>query len=322
MANTFAESESKVMSFMERVEQERLMMEEEQRFLQSDDYKLKLLNKCEQDGKEICLDKIFANIYKDAIPLNDEYKIAYDADLDGSFHDFMAAKCPKGLEYYVREGLRKKSPFAKKVLEAVDELVNDTLQDKAMNIEDTDPKDLVFDSNEDINKRLDVIGQDLSVPEITDAIRNNVKATAMSEITRAKKEKEELKELESELAQNINLTTEESVRNELELRGINQTRDYIPTLFEGIMINKLSKLQPAYESGELQSVYLYNVFEEYGRPEPITESGDVPLASLEDLAFVETVKEYTALSMLKALKLESYSTRDISEMAQAYAEAC
>ena len=157
---------------------------------------------------------------------------------------------------------------------------------------------------------------------VTDAIRNNVKATAMSEITRAKKEKEELKELESELAQNINLTTEESVRNELELRGFNQTRDYIPTLFEGIMINKLSKLQPAYESGELQSVYLYNVFEEYGRPEPVTESGDVPLASLEDLAFVETVKEYTALSMLKALKLESYSTRDISEMAQAYAEAC
>ena len=319
--STFNESENKVMSFMEQVQEARLMKEEEDAFTNSTDYKLKLLDKAEQDGRNICLDKIFCRIYKDATPLNDEYKNAYTDDLDASFKDFMDQRCPKGIEFYVKEGLRKKSPFAKRVLEAVTDLVNSEMNDKAMNIEDYDPRDLVFNNSDVVQKRLDVIGQDLSVPEISQAINDNVKTTAISEIQRAKERKEELKRVEDELANDVKINSEDAVKEALELRGLNDIRDYEPSLFEAVFINKINKLTPLYESGSLSGKYLYNTLSDYGKEEVINESGEVQSPSLEDLAFVEAVKEYTGLSMLKALKLESFTKSYINDLAQEYAQA-
>lgn len=318
--NTFEDRENKVLSFMEQVQEAKVIQEQEDAFMHSTDYKLKTLDKCEKDAREICLDSIFARVYKDAIPLNDDYKQAYMDDLDASFKDFMAVRCPKGIEYYVKEGLRKKSPFAKRVLEAVNNLVDEEMRDKAMNIEDIDPKDLVFNNTNDVQKRLDVIGQDLAVPEISQAIKDNVRQTALSEITRAKAQKEELKNLETELANDVNINTEEAVKEALELRGYGELKDYVPSLFESVLINKLNKLQPAYESGDLQQVYLYGAVADYGKDEVTSESGDVHFASLEELAFVEAVKEFTALSMLKALKLESFTKAQVEDMAQTYAQ--
>ena len=317
--NTFVDREKKVLSFMEQVEETRLMQNEEDAFRNSTDYKLKTLDKCSDDAKNICLDKIFCKLYKDAIPLNDEYKNAYTQDLDACFKDFIDQRCPRGIEFYVKEGLKKNSPFARKVLEAVNNLVNDQMENKAMNIEDYDVKDLVFNTTDDVQKKLDIIGQDLSVPEISQAVKDNVKQTALSEITRARDEKEALKSLESELANDVNVNTAESVEEILELRGLGP-RDYVPTLFEGVMISKLNMIQPMYDSGDLQAVYTYGAMEEYGKPSTITESGEPEFASAEELAFIEAVKEYTALSVVKALKLESFDKYRITDLAQEYAQ--
>ena len=69
------------------------------------------------------------------------------------------------------------------------------------------------------------------------------------------------------------------------------------------------------ESGSLESDYIYNTLEEYG----YTESSGEESASKEELAFVETVKEYTKLSIVKSLKLEKFSLNDINELANEYA---
>lgn len=309
--NTFEKSENRVLSFMEQVQEQILMKEQEDSFMNSTDYKLKVLDNCENEAKDICLDKIFAKIYKDAVPLNDEYKNAYADDLDEDFRNFIQTKCPKGLEYYVKEGLKKNSPFAKKVLEAVNELVKNEYEDKALNIEDIDTKDLVFHSSDDVRQRLDVIGQELNVPEISQAVKDNVKDTALSEISRAKKEKEVLKNIESELANDINMNTVESVNNELELRGLNKAQDYKPSLFQAVMINKYNKLEPKFEAGELNDNYLYGTLSEFGKE-------DSTNPTLEEVAFVEAVKEYTCLSILKALKLESFNKYEVSDLADEY----
>ena len=319
--STFAESENRVLNFMEAVQEQKVMQEEEDAFQQSTDYKLKTLDKCMDSAKDVCLDTIFAQLYKDAVPLNDEYKTAYADDLDAAFKDFMATRCPKGMEYYVKEGLKKNSPFAKKVLEAVDDLVKKEYNDKAMNIEDVKPEELMFHSTDDTQKKLDIIGQDLNVPEIAQAVKDNVKQTALSEITRAKKEKEDMKNIESELANDVNLDTPEKVQEAMELRGIGQTRDYVPSLFNGIMINKLNKITPMYESCQLQNVYTYGALSDYGKESNVTESGDTEFASPEELAFIEAVKEYTGLSILKALKLESFDKYRVADLAQEYAQA-
>lgn len=319
--NTFEKSENKVLSFMEQVQEQALVKEQEDSFKNSIDYKLKVLDKCEDDAKAVCLDKIFSKIYKDAVPFNDEYKTAYGDDLDKEFSDFIQTRCPKGIEYYVKEGIRKKSPFAKKVLEAVDELVKDQYRDKAFNINDYEPKDLVFKSSDDVQQKLNLIGQELNVPEISQAVQNNVKQTAISEINRAKKEKETLKNIETELANDVNINTVEAVENALELRGLGKAKVYKPSLFQSIMINKTNNLVNMNESGELPSVYLYNSLEEiFGKETKVEESENSDTnASLEELAFVEAVKEYTCLSILKALKLESFNKYTVSDLADEYA---
>lgn len=317
--STFENREKKVQSFIEAVQEQRLMKEEEDAFRNSTDYKLKELDKCMTGAKDICLDQIFSKLYKDAIPLSDGYKDAYADDLDAAFKDFMASRCPEGMEYYVKEGLKRKSPFAKKVLEAVDNLVKDQYNDKAMNIEDVKPEDLVFNSTDDVQRKLNIIGQDLAIPEIAQRVKDNVRQTALSEITRAKKEKEEIKNIEAELANNVNMDTPEKVQEAMELRGLGETKDYVPSLFEGIMISKMNKISPLYESGENTEVFTYEALKEYGMETPVSESGE-SFASVGELAFIESVKEYTALSILKALKLESFDKYVVADLAQEYAQ--
>ena len=100
---TFESRENKVLSFMEQVQEEILMKEQEEAFLNTPDFKLKKLDQCQNDGKAICLDSIIRSLYKDAIPLNDDYKCAHNDSLDRTFDTFIANKCPKGLEFYIRE---------------------------------------------------------------------------------------------------------------------------------------------------------------------------------------------------------------------------
>ena len=314
--STFEDRENKVLSFMEAVQEQRVMKEEEDNFINSTEYKLKTLDKCEDDAREICLDRIFSRIYKDAVPLNDDYKAAYNEDLDNAFKSFMASRCPKGIEFYVKEGLKKKSPFAKRVLEAVNDLVNNEYRPKALNIEEVDPRELVFATTDDIQTKLDVVAQALSGPEISQAVKDNVKQTALSEITRAKQEKENIKNIEAELANDVNIKTQEAVEEALELRGYGQNKDYVPTLFEAVMINKLNKIQSEIESGNAKEVYTYEALADYGAE----STEEKVFASPEELAFIESVKEYTALSLMKALKLESFTKYRIDDLAQEYAQ--
>lgn len=312
---TFNDRENKVMSFMEEVQCAKEEQEQEDAFRNSTNYKLKCLDKCEDDAKTVCLDKIFAKIYKDAVPLSDDYKVAYGDDLDAEFRDFIDKRCPKGMEYYVKEGLRKGSPFAKRVLEAVEDLVNNEYHDKAMNIEDYKADDLVFKTDDDVQKKLDVISQDLQGEEIAQAIQDNVKQTAASEIARAKKEKESMKNLESELANDVNMNSEEKVESALEFYGVTEKKDFKPTLFQGIMIGKMNQIQSQFESGMIENQNLYGSVDLYKESDERTESG-----SAEEVAFIESVKEYTKLSLIKALKLESFTKRDVEDMAQDYAQ--
>lgn len=316
--STFIDGEDKVLSFMEQVQMDIDAADQEEKFLDSTDYKLRKLDDCRHNGVEICLDSILRAMYKDAIPLNDDYKTAYQDDIDSHFDTFIQKKCPKGIEFYVKEGLRKNSPFAHKVIAAVESLVEDETRNMGMNIENIDQKDLVFACDDDVTAKLNIIGNDLNVPEISQAVQNNVRATAISEINRAKMAKEELKQLENSLANDVNVNTPAAVESALEFQDKNQPKDYVPTLFEAVMINKVNELTAKYENAEFDKVYLYGALDEY-RTEK--QEDGIKFASLDELAFIEAVKEYTALSMLKALKFESFNKYEIQDMAQTYAES-
>jgi len=305
--------EQKVFGFLDKVKDIKRQEAEQKAFRNTSDYKLRVLDQEEKKANGVCLDAIFSKIYKDALPLNDDYKVAHGEDLDAEMKDFICARCPKGMEYYVKEGIRKGSKPAVKILESAEKIVREFYEDKELNLPDVDVEDLVFRSGDDLQQKIDIVNQDLGIDDVTQVIRDNVKSSAISEITRAKKEKEDLRRLEHEMIDDMAIKSESAINERLELAGYTK-KIFNPTLFQGMMIGKLNQLQTLSESGNLGSDNLYGALEEYGI---VKEDASEP--TLEERAFVEAVKEFTKVSMIRALNFEKFGLRELNDMAQDYA---
>lgn len=311
----FSDREHTVLDFMDRVKQKRRDEQKENEFKQSSTYKLRELDKQEKKARCDCTNMIFAKLYRDAVPLSDDYKVAHRDDLDDEIREFISARAPQGdIEYYVREAIKKGSKPAKDIQESVDTLVNNFYAEKAMDINKWNVEDLVFRTGEDTQQKINAITQDLALDDVTQIIRDNVKSSAISEITRAKKEKEEIEELENELSNDMKVKTEEAIDYRLALAGLTERKVFNPSLFQGIMIGKVNQLTKMQESGTLDSDFLYNTLEDYG----MMESSKEP--SIEERAFVESVKELTKIQLIKTLCMEHFKLQDIRDMASEYAQ--
>ena len=88
---------TKVLNFIDELEQERKNATDNERFKDSISYKYNCLNKAKKDGVEECLSKSFEKFYLDAIPLNDEYKTANRDDLCNDVHDFIKRQGAKSI---------------------------------------------------------------------------------------------------------------------------------------------------------------------------------------------------------------------------------
>ena len=311
----FNDRERTVLDFMDRVKQKRRDEQKENEFKQSSTYKLRELDKQEKKARCDCANMVFAKLYRDAVPLSDDYKVAHKDDLDNEIREFISARAPQGdIEYYVREAIKKGSKPAKDIQESVDRIVNNFYAEKAMDINKWNVEDLVFRTGEDTQQKINAITQDLALDDVTQIIRDNVKSSAISEITRAKKEKQEIEELENELSNDMKVKTEEAIDYRLALAGLTERKVFNPSLFQGIMIGKVNQLTEMQESGTLGSDFLYNTLEDYG----MIESTQEP--SIEERAFVESVKELTKIQLIKTLCMERFNLQDIRDMALEYAQ--
>ena len=311
----FNDRERNVLDFMDRVKQKRRDEQKENEFKQSSTYKLRELDKQEKKARCDCANMVFAKLYRDAVPLSDDYKVAHRDDLDDEIREFISTRAPQGdIEYYVREAIKKGSKPAKDIQESVDTLVNNFYAEKAMDINKWNVEDLVFRTGEDTQQKINAITQDLALDDVTQIIRDNVKSSAISEITRAKKEKQEIEELENELSNDMKVKTEEAIDYRLALAGLTERKVFNPSLFQGIMIGKVNQLTKMQESGTLDSDFLYNTLEDYG----MMESSKEP--SIEERAFVESVKELTKIQLIKTLCMEHFKLQDIRDMASEYAQ--
>lgn len=310
----FEDREQKVLSFMDRVKAQKEQEAQDAAFQNSNEYKLRCLDREQDNAKGVCLDMIFSSIYKNALPLNDDYKVAHGEDLDAEMKDFINARSPKGMVYYVKEGIKKGSKAAKKIMDATDKIVEDDYNTKAMNVENLSADDMMFKADGENIRKIDAVSDDLNLPDISQTIKDNVKMTAMSEIKRAKEEKENMRNLEKQLSQDMNVTDNAAIESALEFHDVTTKKDFIPTLFQGIMIGNVNKLQALKESGTLKPQCVYGALDDFGFTESV-EATD----SVEVLAFIESVKELTKLNILKALKLEKFNLMDITDMAVEYA---
>ena len=71
----------------------------------------------------------------------------------------------------------------------------------------------------------------------------------------------------------------------------------------------------------IESIAMAIGFGRNGLIKDYQDMSTIHFATPEEVAFVEAVQEYSLLTMLKALKLESYSKYDINDLAQEYAQS-
>lgn len=309
-------NEERVFNFIDTIEKERQNELADERFKTSDVYKRRIIDSAKEDAANTCLSKIFEKFYIDAVPLNDDYKCAYHDGLCNDVHKFASDRTDgKTLSYYVGEAIKSGSVPAKRIMESVTKIVDEYYADKEANLGDINTEDdLVFKMDDDTEQKLNVINRDLELDDLSQIISDNVRVTAASEIARAKAEKEKIKEVERELSDNLSVNNESAIETELELRGMSKKKFFQPSLFEGIMINKLNNVTAESAS----STYLYDTLEMYG----MTESTVDKFATPEEIAFTESVREYTLLNIIKSLKLENCfnNLQNIRDLATEYAQ--
>jgi hypothetical protein len=316
-------SEKKIINFMEAVENE-INSTNEDDFVLNLPMKKRILDQSRADCTQACLHDLLAKAYKDALPLSDGYKAVKNAEIINRFDDFLDRKCPEGLELYIREKI-KRSPYAEKVINAVESLVNETfdpVEEELNNNPDEVPEEKITFTvdSPDYVKKINVIGKNLTPGEITQIVKQNVIDSAKHEIQSAIDEKQRLKDIESQLANDINVTSPAAVESALEIEDIGTVKDYIPTLFNGIMINKVNNISHKFESGERSEEYMFNALESFGIKSE-NEDKSIHYADIEELAFSEAIEEYTALELFNTLKLESMNFKAIEDLALEYAQA-
>lgn len=269
------------------------------------EFKYKKLNALKETAKNDYAKHILFNIYESALPLSDDYKNAYSVELKDFFNTYIENNMGDICEFIKGN----KNAFAKNLLESVEDLVEEQWLSIGRQINKITSDDIKFEGvdSEEIIADLDIKKRDLNGDEISDIIKNNVKNTAIKEITKAKEEKEKLKEFERELMQDINIDSEEKIEEAVKNKFRNKKR-YNQSLFESVMVNKFNKQAKAIEEGTFIESATYESMNIYGKTE----------ASVEDNAFIEAIKEYTALSLFDATRINMITKNNINDFKYNY----
>lgn len=310
MINTLDNQENKIYSFMDQLADRQKKQQLDDKWHDSPIYKKRRLIKHKADARDCCFNNILGNAYISALPLNPQYKSAYGDQLRDDMSQFIADRCPQGIDFYIKEAIKNKSSVADKLNKGVNEIVNNAYSDMEQHPENYSDDEMVFQMDDDSQRKIGVLSRDLEMDDITSIINSNVKNSALAEILRAKKEKQAVRDLEDELANDPNVTSESAIDNMLAHKGFRK-EVYKPSLFEGMMIGNLKKI----EKGELSKGYTYGAMEDYG----LFETADSPIEpSDQEIAFIEAVKELTKLNLVKAFKFEKFSGDMINNLPYYY----
>lgn len=278
------DNKQKFIDFMNNYKKINSDMEQLDRVQNSDLVKNRQLSKEVEGGKSKVIDEILGKIYKDALPFEDPERSCSPETLGNVMRDFINKRCGKDSEYYVREAIKKNnSPTLKKILLEAETRSKDFLKNKGKNIGHIDIASITFKPLED--KELEDISRRMSLDEISNVIHNNVQTSLQNEIDKAKKEEEYNKQIQDELAKNDEVKDETSMESALsKMKPYRKQKVYQPSLFESILI---------------------------GNGRVMTE------ASTKEV-MMESIREFTKLNLVKALKLESFNISNIKKMADSY----
>lgn len=270
--NDIINRRNKVNDFIEGIESEVNKSNILNSFYESMDFKIKSVNKKYEDMPIKMLVEMFSDLYVKSLPLDREYK---DCVVDELYQEMeMFIHDLGGYDYFKGHINRKNKPILGEALLLIEGKCNKMKTEEVASLKKGNCEDASMDDDERFT--LSNITGDMEYEQIQKIIHDNVLDTVNNEIEKAKREKEIKEELEEEISQNVEITTESEAIKFIE-RKLNIPSAYQPSLFESIQVN------------------IYN------------EKGNY----LEmDNILSETIKEYTKYQILQTLYLEDFLDRD------------
>lgn len=253
---SFVDRKNRTFDFMDELRRRKEREEEFQSVQNRPEFKLRKLEDTKKEGIDRCLNTIFGKLYVNSIPTNSLLpqstcingsiqRLQNPSELCDQMGCFINGRSDgKGPTYYVNEAIkRNKSQALQRLMEGCEKIVNEQYADKTKNPDLITPDDYTFKLTGESETKLNDLMNSLQMDDLADVIKQNVKTTAINEIEAAKKEKEERDQLETELSQNNDITTESAIDEYLASHNLNRpTQVYQPSLFEGIMIGKFNSL--------------------------------------------------------------------------------
>ena len=284
-----SDREQKVTQFLERIRIAEEQAELEAKHHQEPAYKNYMLNKAVAETKENCASKVICKVYRDAVPMDEEYKCENSDEIENGFRSYILKKDSNGVYSYVQRAAKKSVP-AKLLVEAVDNAVDTFFNKYYEDLSGTDVDEKLVDET-DVQKMAENITADLDYDQISEIISNNVEHAVQSEVAATRAEDEKVKQLEQQLANDPSIVTEDAIDAALSRAGYKKKKAYDPTLFNGIMIGKST----------------------------ILEDAGIAEDSIGKEAFVESVLEYTALETLAVLNIQTMTMDEQKNLARQYA---
>lgn len=312
---------TKVVNFIDEVNQQMRLKNEIQDAQNSPAAKERRLNQTKDDAVNTCMNSILSKVCNSSLP-DINGRTPDVTDLDKIVADYISRRTGgENADFYVKEAIKKnkKCCAMKAVRESVCKMISEMYMDKTVHPEKLEEKDFGFEITPEVDEKLDQIIKDNNLDDLSEVIKDNVREDAVSEVEAAKKEKEDRKQLEEELAQNPDITTEAALNTELKRRQINENVLYTPSLFNAVMIHAFENAKGTeipfsesvdmemYTEGIINKIKDRKLEKNDQKTEKIIEEGDLALYGVAKETYTQLYSEYRASVAsidLKKLKTE------------------
>lgn len=281
-----------VINFIDEVNKERHAASSKTAFMSSPIYKKRKLDENMTQAKDQCLQYIFADLYKNSLPLDDSYIDTHDEKLSNDMKDFINRQtADRGVDCYVREAIKRGNHSLEEMVESVDALVKNCFREKCEDYKKIDPKDLDWKFGEEQEDALKEIAKDANLDEVANYVKRNVEGAVNYAKAKIQERRDTTKDLQDSLNNSEEVTNEAAVVQYLKMNGQHgDSTVYTPSLFEAVMIHTFNH-------------------------------NDSENAEEQENCYNEAVGEFTMLNINKALRYKDYSLADMRNLAREYARA-
>lgn len=280
-------------TFISELAEKRRAVEAAKNIRSSQEYRWGTIAEKQKEGTKNAAREVFLTIYRNALPLDNTHKQAFQSSLDDRMVSFVEKETGSDDIYdWLKTSAAKKGCMpAKKICDAVEQCITEACS-QYYEEEDIDVDAIdMSTTSETVSDTVKKVTSDMDADEVSAIIESNVKATIAKEIAISKEEDEKLAALEEELSSDETVISESAIEIALLDAGFVPNQIYQPSLFNGIMMGEVSRLERDGLTGQ----------------------------DVQKKAFYESVQELTVLQTLQTLGLIDINVHNIDKMAMDYA---